>query len=255
MSDEDINEQELDRFEERYFGTMPEATAVAFDAELTHDPEMRERYELFVITVRGLQSVGSHPDEAKTHALRKKFSEIDRELDGMEIRVRRLFQPWMGWAAAVLVLVGVAGVWWPGRGDTPQRLADEFAVPEPGLPVLMGTSPRVMDAIMNAYKQHDRATAMQLLSVALHHDPANDTLLYFDAVVHDQESACAKVDLFERVSSGSVFAAKARFHRALCALRSADTTRARKLLNEVVQGDDVQLATRARDLLDRLDRL
>ncbi len=255
MSDEEINEQELDRFEERYFGTLPEADAVAFDAELVRDPELRERYELFVLAVRGVQSAGRNPGRAGSDALRERFRAIDRELDGAKVPVRRLFQPWMGWAAAVLVLIGVAGVRWSGRGDTPQQLAEEFTVPEPGLPVLMGTSPPVMDAIMNAYKQHDRATVMQLLSVALQHDPANDTLLYFDAVVHDQENKCAAVDLFERVPAGSVFAAKAQFHRALCALRAADTTRAREILNEVAQSDDVQLAARSRDLLKRLDNM
>lgn len=255
MNDEEINEQELDRFEERYFGTMPEADAVAFDAELARDPELRKRYELFVLSVRGVQSIGSRPDDARTDALRAQFRAIDRELDGKKVPLRRLFQPWMGWAAAVLVLVGVAGVWWSGRGDTPQQLAEEFTVPEPGLPVLMGTSPRVMDAIMNAYKQNDRATAMQLLSVALQQDPANDTLIYFDAVVHDRENTCVAGDLFERVPKGSVFAAKAQFHRALCALHGADTARAREILNNVAQSDDVQLAARARDLLKRLDSM
>jgi len=255
MSDEEINEQELDRFEERYFGTMAEADAVAFDAELVRDAELKERYELFVLSVRGVQSIGSRSDDAKTDALRAQFNAIDRELDGKAVPVRRLFQPWMGWAAAVLVLVGVAGGWWSGRGGTPQQLAEEFTVPEPGLPVLMGTSPRVMDAIMNAYKQHDHATAAQLLSVALQQDPMNDTLLYFDAVVHDQQNTCATVGLFERVPAGSVFAAKAQFQRALCALRAGDTERAREILNNVGQNDDVQLAARARDLLKRLESL
>jgi len=255
MNDEEVNEQELDRFEERYFGTLSDAQAAAFDGALERDAELRARYDLFVLSVRGIRSGGATADAAKSEALRAQFRVIDRELDGAQVPVRRLFQPWMGWAAAVLVLLGVGRLWWLGRGDTPQQLADEFAIAEPGLPVLMGTSPKVMDAIMNAYKQDDLAMAGQLLASAVQQDPENDTLLYFSGVVAEREQGCAQADGFAQVPEGSVFWSKARYHTALCTLRAGDIVATRTVLNAVAQGDDAQLATRARDLLKRLETM
>ncbi|MBP7449803.1 MAG: hypothetical protein KA817_07190, partial [Flavobacteriales bacterium] len=162
MTHEEINEQEQDRFEARYFGTLPEAESVAFDAELARDAVLKERYELFVLSVRGIRSVdaleppGTSPASSGQSAgragARRSMRAIDEELDALPPVVRSILQPWMGWAAAAAVLISIAGAWWFTKGETPQQLAEEFAITEPGLPVLMGTSPRTMDAIMNAYK-------------------------------------------------------------------------------------------------------
>lgn len=256
MSDEEINEQELDRFEERYFGTFPEADAAAFDAELARDPELRERYELFVLSVRGVQSASTDRVHAVPDTLREQFRAIDRELDGQHVPVRTLFQPWMGWAAAVLVLLGAAGVWWSGGKETPQQLAEEFAVVEPGLPVLMGPSPRALDAIMNAYKQNEITTAGLLLHAAVQQYPKNDTLQYFSGVVALNEGGCATaLDWFMRVPDTSVFAGKSRFNVALCALKENDLTRARKVLEDIARSNDAQFAARARSLLARLENV
>ncbi|MBK6755591.1 MAG: hypothetical protein IPG69_18870 [Flavobacteriales bacterium] len=54
MTEEEINEQEQDRFEARFFGALPAAAAVAFDAELGRDEALKARYELFVLSVRGI---------------------------------------------------------------------------------------------------------------------------------------------------------------------------------------------------------
>ena len=256
MTNEEINEQELDRFEARFFGTMPEAEAGAFDAALEGDAELKERYGLFVLSVRGIQSGSSTLGATKAEALRDQFKAIDRELDARSTLVRPLFQPWMGWAAAVLVLVSAACVWWMGKGETPQELADEFALSEPGLPVLMGTTPRMMDGIMNAYKQDDLSTARLLLAAAVEKDPQNDTLLYFNGVIELREEGCAASETwFARVPATSVFAAKAQFNLALCALRANEIPRASKLLVDIATTGDAQFAARSRDLLERLENM
>jgi len=256
MTEEEINEQELDRFEARFFGTMPEAEAVAFDAALESDPAVRERYDLFVLSIRGIQSGGKPLAAEKAEALRGQFKAIDRELDARPTVVRRLFQPWMGWAAAVLVLLGGAAVWSISSSDTPQQLADEFAISEPGLPVLMGTTPRTMDAIMNAYKQDDLSTAGRLLATAVAVDPGNDTLQYFNGVLELREEGCASAEVwFTRVPTSSVFGAKAQFNMALCALRANDIGRARTILGDIEKGEDAQFAAKSRDLLRRLENM
>lgn len=254
MKDEDVNE--LDRFEERYFGTMPEVDTIVFDAELAQDAELRERYELFVLSVRGVQSAGRSVAHIKFDALRAQFRAIDRELDGDSIPVRPLPQPWMGLAAALLFLIGIAGLWWILGRDTPQSLANEFALPEPGLPVLMSTSPQAMDAIMNAYKQDDMATARNLLATAMERDPENDTLIYFSGVVALRSEGCAVAEPYlAQVDPLSVFSPRARYAVALCTLQADDIGQARRLLSGLLSVTDHQVVGRTRDLLARLDRL
>lgn len=281
MTDEDINEQELDRFEARYFGTLPEGEAVAFDAELSRDAVLKERYDLFVLSVRGIRSslpqglrqedVGSFADSRdpevrgvesvvpqgpETETLRERLREIDEELDARPTVVRSILRPWMGWAAAAAVVLSIAGAWWFSEGETPQQLADEFAIVEPGLPVLMGTSPRAMDAIMNAYKKDDIGTARRLLTMAVEKDPQNDTLQYFNGVLEYREEGCASAEVwFTHVPASSVFAAKAQYNLALCALRSGDPSRARDLLGKISATEDAHVAAKARDLLLRLENM
>ena len=157
--------------------------------------------------------------------------------------------------AAVLLLGGLA--WWlvPTR-DTPQALADEFRWSEPGLPVLMGTSPRAMDAIMNAYKQEDFGTANSLLAAALERDPRNDTLQYFRGVLQDRVNGCASAEAwYAQVHTTSVFASKAGYGLALCALKQGDLSLAREQLRRVVAMGDPQVSPQARALLLRLDKI
>ncbi|MBK7083868.1 MAG: hypothetical protein IPH53_04070 [Flavobacteriales bacterium] len=162
----------------------------------------------------------------------------------------------MGWAAAAAVFVSIAGSWWFTKGETLQQLADEFAIVEPGLPVLMGTSPRAMDAIMNAYKQEDFGTARRLLSVAVEQDPQNDTLQYFNGVLDQRVDRCDSGERwFSQVPATSVFAAKARYNLALCALKSGDVSRARELLGRIAELKDAQVSAKARDLLLRLENM
>jgi len=186
MTDNEFNEQEQDRFEARFFGALPEAEAAAFDAELARDAALKERYALFVLSVRGIQSSRKALKDTKAETLRERMRAIDAELDAHPTVVRSIVRPWVGWAAAAAVLITIAGAWWFMQGETPQQLAEEYAIAEPGLPVLMGTSPRAMDAIMNAYKRQDLGTAMQLLERGLALDPANDTLNYFKGVIAER---------------------------------------------------------------------
>jgi hypothetical protein len=283
MTDDEINEQELDRFEGRFFGTMQGPDAAAFDAELSRDAALKERYELFVLSVRGIRSntstlsqglrqvdVGSFdhardpevgdvdsivPQGPEAETLRERMRSIDQELDARNPVVRPILRPWM-WAAAAAVLAGLSGVLWFMDRDTPEGLADEFAITEPGLPVLMGTSPRSMAAIMNAYKQNDFATARGLLMKAVETDPQNDTLYYFNGVLEEREGGCASAEVwFTHVPASSVFAGKARYNLALCALRSGELSRAREQLDAIAGMQDAQVSAKARELLLRLKSL
>lgn len=300
--DEEYNEQELDRFESRFFGAMPQEEAHSFDAELLGDAGMKERYELFVLSLRGIRSIdavsslhqglrqadvgsiahsrdpevggveGLVPQGPEAETLREKRSKvsqgpetetlrerlraIDEELDTRPTVVRSILRPWMGWAAAAAVLIGIAGAWWFTNGETPQQLADEFAIAEPGLPVLMGTCPRAMDAIMNAYKQEDFAVAAGLINASLERDPMNDTLIYFAGIMamrmNDRDGAVAHWNLLDGTLE---FEARARYNESILSLRAGDVLGARMVLQDVIKTHDVQVSAKARELLLRLENM
>ncbi len=217
----------------------------AFEQELAKDPATRENLAAVRNTISGLKDLG-------VERLRKELRSADAELNGRGMA--GAWRKWW-WAAAAVVLLGGLG-WWLMPRDTPQALADHYAVKEEGLPVLMGTSPRVLDAIMNAYKQDDLATAGQLLELAALKDPTNDTLLYFTGVVMEREKKYPKAEAaYARVPGGSAYALRAMYRGALCALQESRTDQARVLLQRVAAGKDAQLSERAEDLLKRLDRL
>ncbi len=241
MKEEEIDPrmERIIRYEE---GEMDAAERGAFEADLAADPVLRADLEAARRTIGGLRTLGEE-------RLREELRSADKE-DAART-VSGIARWW--WAAAAIIALGGL-LWWlmPSR-TTPQQLADEFMLAEPGLPVLMGTSPRAMDAIMNAYKQEDPGTAQRLLKAALEDDAGNDTLRYFRGVVEGRLTGCAAAEMwFAQVSDASAFAAKARYNEALCAIRSGDLSRARELLGKLDGMGDAQVAARARDLLLRL---
>ncbi len=242
-----MEEQENDPAIERTIryveNDMDVVERAAFEQELAKDPVMQDNLAAVRSTIAALKDLGEE-------RLRKQLS--DAELDGSG-RTGAWRKWW--WAAAAVVLVGGLG-WWLMPGETPQALADHYAIKEEGLPVLMGTDPQVLDAIMNAYKQDDLATADQLLELAMLRDPDNDTLLYFTGVVLDREKKYQEAEAaYARIPGGSAYALRAMYRGALCALQENRTEQARALLQSVAAGTDTQLSERAEELLERLNRL
>ena len=226
-------------------GDLDAGERLAFEADMAADPALKEEVEAARRTIGGLRTLGEERLRAELKAADEQVTE--RAAGGTGT--------WWWAAAAILVLCGLA--WWlVPTPSTPQELAAEFAIIEPGLPVLMGTSPRTMDAIMNAYKQENFGTARGLLELALERDPQNDTLRYFNGVLEEREKGCASAEVwFAHVPDSSVFAAKAVYNSALCALRHGDLSRAREGLGRVLKMSDTQLSAKARDLLLRLEKM
>ena len=224
---------------------MDTAERVDFEKEMADDPSLRSDVDAARRAIEGLRTLGEE-------RLRQELKNADAEVAGAPGASRTR---WWWAAAAVLLLGGLA--WWlvPTR-DTPQALADEFRWSEPGLPVLMGTSPRAMDAIMYAYKQEDFGTANSLLAAALERDPRNDTLQYFRGVLQDRVNGCASAEAwYAQVHTTSVFASKAGYGLALCTLKQGDLSLAREQLRRVVAMGDPQVSPQARTLLLRLDKI
>ena len=246
-----MEENEMDLRMERAIryveGDMTAFERAEFEAELRADPLLRSDMEAARKTLGGLRHLGEE-------RLRSELKEADRILIG-EGGATTGARGWWWSAAAALLLVGL-GTWWFSNRDTPDRLASEFAIRDPGLPVLMGQTPRAMDAIMNAYKQDQFLAARSMITEALVTQPGNDTLTYFLGVVEMQlDNSNTAVQAFAGLNAKSVFRIRGDYHRAICALRDGKLSEARTLLQQVAASNEPQLSAKARDLLERLKDL
>lgn len=242
-----IDEQEQDRFDARFFGTLSPTELQAFDAELSRDSGLAERYATFRLAITGIRSAHGS-STVDTVRLRERMAQIDHELDSGGTRDIS----WWSLAAAAAVVLAF-GVWWWSRPLSDARLADQYEILDPGLPVLMSTAPTDLDAIMNAYKQDDLNLAGQLLRNALVDSPGNDTLLYFQAVVlnaHGDHAAALRQ--FKAIPAHSTFVDRARYQIALGRLRAGDREAAKALLSGLSHSSDAMVADRSERLLERL---
>lgn len=273
MSGQENNER-MERVVRYVDGDMDGAERVAFEAELAVDPALQDDMRSARTTLTGLEALTEE-------RLREKLRAVDLSMDGVPhqpqgpgaeiLRERRVGDQgaetlrerrkeekgggalrWWWAAAAGLVLVVGTGLWL-FRSSDPQALAEEFALEELGLPMLMSTSPQRMDGIMNAYKQGDLATAANLITLSLTLDPTNDTLHYFAGVIAERQADRATAELhYAEVKDGTAFAPRTRYRQALCALHSGRVKEARIILERLAKGSDAQSADRARELLRRL---
>lgn len=266
MSDTENNER-MERVVRYVDGDMDAAERAAFEAELAADPTLQGDLKAARNTLTGLEALAEQHLREKLRAVDVRLDAASRQPQGPEaetLRERRLAGTvrerkggggalrWWWAAAAGLVLAVGAGLWL-FRPSDPQALATEFALEEPGLPVLMSTSPQRMDGIMNAYKQGDLATAANLIALSLTLDPTNDTLHYFAGVIAEREADCAAAaPHYAEVKEASPFAPRTQYRQALCALRSGKVNEVKDLLKQLAEGSDPQLAERARELLRRL---
>ncbi len=267
-------------------GDMDRAERAAFQADLAADPSLQDDLQAARTTLLGLEALAEQRLREQLRTVDVSLDAVSEQPQGPEAETLRerkgpespshrfghqgaealreastplgpehghgIAQRWWWAAAAGLVLVMGAALWLFRPAD-PQALAEEFALEEPGLPVLMGSEPRRMDGIMNAYKQGDLATAANLITLSLTLDPTNDTLHYFAGVIAEREKACAAAaPYYTEVKDGTPFAPRTRYRQALCALRTGEVVKARELLKQLAEGSDPQLANRARELLRRL---
>lgn len=243
--EEYTNDPHMERVIRYVEGDMDAGERVAFETDLEGDPSLRADLAAAKKTLAGLQTLGED-------ALRGELRDAEAELESVSSPARSK-KWWL--AAAAAILIGLS-TWWLMPNETSQLLAEEYALIEPGLPVLMGTDGGTLDAIMNAYKQDELQTARALLTETLNNAPPNDTLIYFMGIVEDRQgNGEVANDLFQRVPASSVFVARAHYSIAIIALRNGNVELARTELHHMESGPDAQLSARARELLSRLDRL
>ncbi len=222
-------------------GDLSPAEREDFERELLQDEQLREELAAVRSTLGALRHLGE-----------ERLREQLRRMDGTPSAKGGGSGRGVWWAAAAVLLL-VAGWWGWSTLHADERLAEDFAFQEPGLPVLMGPAQLRMDAIMNAYKQDDMTTTARLVQEALAGSPANDTLLYFQAVVTERVGDHPTAsEQFRAVPAYSAFADRAAYQLALMHLRSGDRAQAKALLEQLGQSSDAPVADRAVRLLERL---
>ena len=198
---------------------MSEAERLRFEERLRTDALLREELELQAENIHAIE-LGGFSRTLERIALEDRAGTSRR---GGRSR-------WLGIAAAGAVLV-VGCLWWFGRTPVNERLFAEHFVPDPGLPVTMGTSTdQAFNDAMVAYKLGDHQEAVDKWSDLLKERPANDTLLYFigqAALV--QGNTTMAIECFRSVPNASTFRAKADWALFLAHVRNNDTSAAQAL--------------------------
>jgi hypothetical protein len=155
----------------------------------------------------------------------------------------------IGIAASVIVLVGLAISFL----IKDESIIAKYGVYDPGLPVLMSSAnSHEMGNWMQEYKAGNFEQALEKGNELLIKEPENDTILYYQGVIHMQlthiESA---VELFEilKENTHSTYLIPAQYNLSLCYLSLDRKPKATSLLRKVAASSDEEYAAQAKLLL------
>ena len=180
-------EEELKYFEEiesYHEGKMGSSERLLFEQQLASNKQLQDENELYIKLVNSLKN--------SENEIRKEFNRIDAALDKKLIPtkiidIKKGNYKWIYLAASVILIAALAYMFNLKTNSLPS-LAEQYAIEEPGLPVLMGNETNtIFNNAMSAYKmqQYDKAAA---LIEKLSANSSNDTLLYFAGVFHEMNN-------------------------------------------------------------------
>lgn len=227
-------------------GTLPVAEQQAFEQRLKDEPELQKEFGEYLHIV---SAVNAYERERIKSFLK------DRQL-------RNLYRP-DGWkafrrvaaAAAIILLLVVPGYLFFRSTTYPQRLAKEFYIADPGLPVMMGASATPMlDQAMIEYKDGKYDETLIRLKQLLVSSPANDTLNYYAGICcYELLKNDEAIGYFRKISgSGSPYYFIARYNEGLALLRDGKKQEAKGLFQLVAAGESGPLKEKAQQLLDKM---
>lgn len=167
-----IEHQEL--FERFLMGEMSAGERAIFSENLEENSALRTKFEDFKKLFLTVEEAGLRHKMEDFH---KVFNRLDEGKVKQLIPFREKF--YYGIAASIVVLIALGGfLYLNGSKDT--RLFDEYYVPDPGLPTVMGNNKNYdFYEAMVAYKHGDYEDAISKWEKLLPARPQNDTLNYF----------------------------------------------------------------------------
>ncbi len=174
----------IEEIENYHEGKMEASERLLFENQLASNKQLQEEYDLYIKLVNSLKN--------SENEIRKEFNRIDAALDKKLIPtkiidIKKGNYKWIYLAASVILIAALAYMFNLKTNSLPS-LAEQYAIEEPGLPVLMSNETNtIFNNAMSAYKmqQYDKAaTLIEKLSA----NSSNDTLLYFAGVFHEMNN-------------------------------------------------------------------
>lgn len=234
----------LQRFESYAFDLMSESEKQAFEADLVSDPGLKAEFEEFLHIVNGIRAY----EREKIRGMMRE-SKL-RSLQGGWSSLRRVAV-----AAAIILLLVIPGYVIFRMTTVTSRLAKEYYIEDPGLPVKMGASTnRLLDEAMIEYKDKQYRDALEKIGILKADSPDNDTLNYYAGICHFElgENEKAVQSFSSIVNQESNYYYQAKYNLGLAFIKLGKTEDAISALREVAEKGQDQLRLNAMEILEKL---
>jgi FimV-like protein len=236
----------LQLFDSYARGTLAEAEKKNFEAKLVSDPEFKKEFEEYLHIVNGICEY--EKEQIKAHMKDASHRQLEAHSTWRSMRG-------VAAAAAVILILVIPGYVIFRMTTSTSRLAKEYYIEDPGLPVVMGASTHsLLDQAMIEYKDKEFNKALEKLNMLLGSKPGNDTLNYYAGLcsyeINQNDNA---ISFFSKVGDpASAFYFQAKYNLALALIKKGDQETACKALQEVANGAAGSLKDKASELLNKL---
>lgn len=220
--------EEQGLFERYLMDQLEPGEKAGFESSIASNPTLNAKFLEFKALFRAIEEAGIR------HAMEDFHKGVQE--DGNERRFSSASKTVYRVAATIAVLMALGGVWYFYSPNANARLFEEYYVPDPGLPTVMGDSDNYdFYRAMVAYKQGDYSFAIESWEKLRPGDMASDTLEYFLGSAYLANDQPDKgIQYFERVleKESPAFRDEAAFYLGLALLKKDAAQQARKYLEE-----------------------
>jgi tetratricopeptide (TPR) repeat protein len=226
-------------------GRLSETESKAFEARLVSDPELKKEFEEYIHIVNGVRA---HEQEK----IKKQLQQ--RGLHRTEHGSWKAYRTVAAIAAVALLLIIPAYVIYRISTQS-SRLASEYYIEDPGLPVTMGASANSqLNQAMVEYKDKQFQASLDKIMNLLSGKPDNDTLNYYAGICLYQLGETDKaIERFENVTdAGSAFYFRAKYNLAISLLKNGNSSEASMLLKAVSDDGPGTFREKATELLNKI---
>ena len=215
-----IDQELFEQIEAYLLDSMTTEERSRFETQLAADPSLQKELELQrqLLAIVSVESFNAAPKSAPTHTAKI-----------------RSISKWY-WAAAA-VLIFISGFWFfQNQMATPQKLANQYFSPDPGLPVTMSSSSQYQfyDGMVS-YKEADYVKAIAIWKSIATTNRQSDTLQYFIGVAYlnrDQYNDALQ-QLLPLAEGNSKWKEKASWYLSITYLKLNQPQKAQKWLQTI----------------------
>jgi tetratricopeptide (TPR) repeat protein len=215
-----IDQELFEQIEAYLLDSMTTEERSRFETQLAADPSLQKELELQrqLLAIVSVESFNAAPKSAPTQTA--KITSISK---------------WY-WAAAA-VLIFISGFWFfQNQTATPQKLANQYFSPDPGLPVTMSSSSQyqLYDGMVS-YKEADYEKAIAIWKSIATTNRQSDTLQYFIGVAYlnrDQYNDALQ-QLLPLAEGNSKWKEKASWYLSITYLKLNQPQKAQKWLQTI----------------------